>query len=111
LLAVDIDAIRSALGVVREALALLLQVKDLLPSGTKKEEAQARLEEAARSLDTAEAQLATELGYQLCKCTWPPQIMLSKGFVEYSEAFECPKCGTRFPPSQPGAPDGWRGAP
>ncbi|GEM77006.1 hypothetical protein [Vibrio sagamiensis] len=41
----------------------------------------------------AEAQIAQALGYQLCKCTFPPQIMLSVGYRDFEEAFECKLCG------------------
>ncbi len=107
----DIAAITSALQLGKEAIEFLKQVKDLLPTGSRRQEAEARLEEAERSLEMAEAQVAKGLGYRLCKCTWPPQIMFSKGFKEYDEVFKCPACGATFPPATPELPNNWRGAP
>lgn len=107
----DLTSFTSAVTLVREVIQLLGQVKNLLPSDPKRQEAERRLEEAERSLRLAEAKVATELGYQLCKCTWPPQIMISKGFNEYDEIFECPKCPQRFPPPTPDLANGGNEAP
>ncbi len=107
----DITAFTSALQLVKEGIQFLRQVKDLLPTDAKRQEAEERLNVAERSLQMAEAQVANELGYRLCKCTWPPQIMLSRGSKEYDEIFECPLCGKKFPPPIPDLPNDKRGAP
>ena len=107
----DIVAITSALQLGKEAVGFLKQVKDLLPTDSRRQEAERILEEAERSLEMAEAQVAKELGYRLCKCSWPPQIMLSKGFKEYNEVFECSACGGTFPPATPELSNTSRGAP
>jgi hypothetical protein len=84
-----ISGFRSALGLVRDA-------KDLLPAHQQKpiEEALHKAEAAAM---TAEAKLAVELGYRLCRCTWPPQIMTRSshgwGFTSY-ENWRCARCWT-----------------
>lgn len=58
-------------------LSILKQAADLLPKGNKKceqlDQAVARAEEALRRNESA---IAKELGFHLCKCTFPPQIML-----------------------------------
>lgn len=70
-----------------------------LPKGPEAEEAQRRLEEAQKALAASEAQLAQALGYELCKCTFPPIPMLSKGYHERHdvEIFECPNCRKQKP--------------
>lgn len=67
-------------------------VIDVLPK-KEKEEASEKLLEIENKLQAAEAQIAKGLGFELCKCTWPPQIMLLAGEVEYGEKFSCPACG------------------
>ena len=108
------SALASTLRLGKEAINLLRQVKNLVPTDSKRQEVEQKLREAECSLQLAEAEIvrvSKELGYELCKCTWPPQIMLSKGFEEYDEIFECPKCGRRFPPATPDLQNNWRGAP
>ena len=49
----------------------------------------------------AEAEIQKALGYELCKCQWPPVAMLTIGYFhrihgkhqEGDPVFECPKCG------------------
>lgn len=81
----------------RQAIGLVKQTKDLLPESHDKKAIEKSLEEADKAAKMAEAQIAQALGYRLCKCTFPPQIMLSKGYreVNYSqqEEFVCPLCG------------------
>ncbi|MGM0631771.1 MAG: hypothetical protein ACQETO_01205 [Pseudomonadota bacterium] len=40
----------------------------------------------------AEIEMAARLGYLLCQCTWPPQIMVMSGD---GELFTCPRCRRR----------------
>ena len=50
------------------------------------------IKEADTAFKLAESEIAQNLGYQLCRCTWPPQIMLSIEQEEHGEKFQCPKC-------------------
>lgn len=53
----------------------------------------------------AEVIVAKELGYQICKCTWPPQIATLIDCENYKEKFKCQKCGRLLPPdSSPPSP-------
>ena len=74
-------------------------IKSELPQGPKADESQEQIERAENALKAAEAQLAKELGYQLCQCTFPPQIMLSTGRhpVHDNEIFKCPACQKQKP--------------
>jgi hypothetical protein len=51
-------------------------LKAEFPKGSKADEVQTQIELAEDALQKSEAELAKNLGYQLCKCTFPPQIML-----------------------------------
>ena len=74
---------------------------DLMPVSTERNSAEEKLDEAAENLAFAEAELAKALGYKLCQCTFPPQIMLSKGRHERGdEVFRCNKCGKQEPSEQ-----------
>ncbi len=42
--------------------------------------------------------IAQALRYEICRCTFPPQIMLSQGYRENREHFQCPRCGNTWPP-------------
>jgi hypothetical protein len=79
----------------KTALDILKGVRELMPKGTKSEEAGKKLEEAEKSLKLSEAELARGLGYRICRCTFPPEIML---WNEQEKASFCAKCGHRYPP-------------
>lgn len=40
----------------------------------------------------AEIEMAARLGYLLCQCTWPPQIMV---LGDDGQLFRCPRCRRR----------------
>ncbi|WP_315772943.1 MULTISPECIES: hypothetical protein [unclassified Bradyrhizobium] len=67
----------------------------LLPAGQQRDKAQADLAKAETALDTSKAEIAKALGHKLCKCTFPPQIMLWK---EDLKTNVCPECGHQNPP-------------
>lgn len=92
-----IDAVRGVIGLFRDA-------KELLPE-EKKAAATLAIENSEKQITIAEAQMAQALGYQLCKCEFPPVIMLAVGTIEDHQTrtnkpvFECPSCGidTAYP--------------
>ena len=94
---VAFDALKLGLGLFRDAIGLARDVQSSLPEGEKKKTIDESLTRADVSSRTAEAQIAQSFGYTLCKCTFPPQIMLSQGMrpTAYLEAecVKCPKCG------------------
>jgi hypothetical protein len=94
------EALKSGLGLFKDAISIAKGAKDLLPSGKEKDTIAQSLEAAERATQLAEAQIAQALGYHLCQCTFPPQIMLSKGYQGYGERFECPKCRKGWPPPE-----------
>ena len=93
-------ALKSGLGLFKDAISVAKGAKDLLPSGGQKDAIEKSLDAAERATQLAEAQIAQALGYHLCQCTFPPQIMLSTGYKGDSERFECPKCKKGWPPPE-----------
>ena len=81
------------------ALALFRGMREALPAGPKRDEAQQKIEQAEEALEASKAELAKALGYNLCQCTFPPQIMLSTGrHPDYDEeVFKCPNCDKQEP--------------
>jgi monoamine oxidase len=93
-----IDGIKNALDLFRTAVGLAKDVKEALPESAKREAIGASIEQAERAARVAEAQVAQALGYHLCQCTFPPQIMLSIGLHEgVTERFKCPNCNKLEP--------------
>ncbi len=102
-------SVKIGLSLFGQAIGLAKQTKDLLPESQDKEAIARSLDEADKAAKMAEAQIAQALGYELCKCTFPPQIMLSNGYKEtnYSqqEEFVCPLCKkSSIPPPAPDLP-------
>ena len=91
----NFDPIKEALGLLGGVLSTLKQVRDMLPDGSQKETATNALNQAERQLGIAEAQVAEGLGYKLCQCTFPPQIMLFTGKEGH---YKCPECGYEVTP-------------
>lgn len=103
--AATIGQIKIAFDMFRSAIGLAKDVKESLPEGEKKRSITESLEAADRAAHIAEAQIAKSLGYQLCQCTFPPQIMLSIGYRGSVEYFRCPKCNKEYPPPEPAPRD------
>src|SRR4051794_27207358 len=82
---------------LRTALALVRDVQGVLPEGEKKAAICRSLAEAEKQIRSAEAQIAHGLGYQLCRCAFPPTPMLEVGEFESITLrrvviHECPRC-------------------
>lgn len=99
--ATAITAFKTSFDLVRSALGLVKDVKDALPEGEKKETLTLAIAEAEKASRIAEAQAAQALGYKVCQCTFPPQIMLSEGrHSDGDEIFRCPTCKKQEPSEQ-----------
>jgi len=73
--------------VSKDAITLLKSAFSLLPRGEKRDEAESKIKAAEEALKRSDAALAQKLGYQLCRCTYPPQIML---WHEQQKVTVCP---------------------
>jgi len=84
----DATAIMGGIGLVRGAIELLRDAKDLVPGSQKAKAIELALKQAEQALQHAEIRLANDLGYNLCKCTFPPQVALRAP----DGKMICPKC-------------------
>lgn len=94
-----IDQFSDYLRAGKETIVLLQAAVGLMPKGEDRTKVEAEIERAEHALKMSEARAAQSLGYKLCQCTLPPQIMLSKGYhdVHNVELFVCPQCDKQHP--------------
>jgi len=85
----DIDSLSKGLGLVTTAITTLKNVKELIPSGDKKQDVEKKLEETEKNIKIAEAEIAKGFNYQLCHRHFPPGIMLE---IEPYKS-KCDTCG------------------
>jgi hypothetical protein len=89
-----IDPIQTTVwaGAARAALELMRSASALLPKGREKKAIDLKLGGAEQALELSSAKLAQELGYPLCRCTFPPKPML---WDRSRNAFVCREPGCR----------------
>jgi hypothetical protein len=85
---VDIDSLGRGIGLFGSTFAIVKQIVDSLPNGTKKAQAIANLKRAEEEFKIAESNSAVLLGYEICRNHFPPVIMLSKD----NNDWQCPEC-------------------
>lgn len=101
------ESVKIGLSLFTEAMGLAKTVQEALPESVEKDQIERSLAEAKKAANLAEAQIANALGYKLCKCTFPPQIMLSQGYKDtgykHEEEYLCPNCKKSSipPPDKP----------
>lgn len=88
---IDFKMISEGIGMVRSVVEIIKTILTILPT-KERHEAALMLQKAEERLGVSEAKVAEGIGYQLCRCTWPPQIMLYAGDAEYGEKSRCPVC-------------------
>ena len=90
------DGLRSAISMVREARG---KSGDADHGKEETKLIEAALEKASTATAVAEAEVAKALGFELCKCQFPPIPMLTVGRIDIPDlkmrgpVYECPKCG------------------
>lgn len=93
------EALQTGFQLFKDAIGWAKNAKDKLPDGSQKTSVEESLAQAEKTGQLAEAQIAKALGYHLCHCSFPPQIMLTIGYDEHGrEQFRCPKCNMIAPP-------------
>lgn len=88
---IDVKMISEGVGMVRSVVETIKTILSILPTSDRNE-VTLTLQKAEKRLSLSEAKVAKGLGYELCRCTWPPQIMVYAGDAEYGEKFRCPAC-------------------
>jgi hypothetical protein len=86
------------LAAAKSLLDIFKGIRSELPKESEVEKVQKKIEEAESALKNSEAVLAKKLGFRLCKCSFPPQIML---WHAAERSHVCPACGDRFARPQP----------
>ena len=96
----DFTDLSELLSSVKGGIDVLKGARDLLPKGKNRDELENKIQAAEDILKRADAKLAKDLGYNLCQCTFPPQIMLWR---EPEQSYVCPSkaCGRRIVRSTP----------
>lgn len=89
-----LEAFTKGLTTLKEAIALVHSANKQLPAGEPRTAIQQKIEEAERAIQLGHAAMGQSLGFQLCHCTWPPQVMASTNYSEDTkiEQFTCPNC-------------------
>jgi hypothetical protein len=85
----EIETFAAALGLLKSAIGLAKDANDLAADSPKRKAAGVALAQAEQQLRLAEGRAAQSLGYDLCQCTFPPQISL----LQSDGSKRCPKCG------------------
>jgi hypothetical protein len=91
---IDPQKVAEWVGLAKTGTSLLRSAWQALPKGKDKDQIEHTLAAAESALHRSDAKLAQELDYHLCRCTFPPSIMLWK---EGLKAHVCPNpdCGRR----------------
>ena len=91
-------AFKSIFDGMRSAIDMLRDLKgSSQPSQKEGDLIDAALDKATKATAIAEAEVAKALGYELCKCEFPPVPMLTVGTHAgkpgvHGAVYECPKC-------------------
>jgi hypothetical protein len=100
---IDIGALTEGLGFLSGVITVLERLRALLPDGSEKNtvvEALKQAEQAEQKFKLAQAQVAQELGYEICRNHVPPGIMVSRDDVHW----KCPECGNERELDDPNIP-------
>ena len=84
-----VETIRSFISLAGQAIGVLKKGKELMPKGPQRDQVEKTIVEAQQAVELTEIKAAQALGYELCRCTWPPQICLR---IDGRDNM-CPKCG------------------
>lgn len=85
----DIGDFGSIITAMRNTVGLFKDAVSLLPMGKNRDEIKRLIDDADKKTGAFETDAAVKLGYPICRCTWPPQIMLQKK----KNIFHCDNCG------------------
>ncbi len=88
-----------ALGAAKSGFDLWKSVRESQATPEQEAEIEKAFGDAEKSRQLAIAEIGKAFGYQLCRCTLPPQVCLRTGYDEQTgeEKSKCPKCGQFYP--------------
>jgi hypothetical protein len=93
-----IQELTAFLSAGKAALDLFKGIREELPQDDRSKKLREQIDKAEEAFKKSEAELAKKLGYRLCRCTFPPQIML---WDKEQRRSVCQRCGDLHPPNQP----------
>jgi hypothetical protein len=95
-MSINLDGLKSGLALVTDVLKTMKGVKDLWPKGKERDQIESKVADAEKQLKLAESQIASSLGFRLCQCAFPPEVMLKPTGTDGNQVV-CPKCGAHWP--------------
>lgn len=106
------EAYTKGMAAVQCALDGLKAARDKLPEGEDKETVVKKIEEVEHAILHAKAEMGESMGYVLCQCTWPAQVMVLVGSSEEGkrDLLKCPNCGKQLsrPHKTEAGTGGWK---
>lgn len=93
-----LDALKSGVEAVASAYKMVRDYKASCKQSPEQDKlVDAAIDEAGKAAKIAEAQIAKALGYELCRCEFPPHAMLTVGYRSMGgrtkAIYECTRCG------------------
>lgn len=90
-----LEAYTKGMASLNGTIKLLKSAKEQLPNEEQRTLIEKKISEAEHTLQLGNAEIGQSLGFQLCQCTWPHQVMVSLGYSEDQnrEQFKCRNCG------------------
>ena len=88
----DLQSLSESFGFIKQTTGILKDLRDLIPKSADRKKLESTLEKAEREFALIETNVAHVLGYQLCRCSFPPQIMLLEKDNPSNSVYECPAC-------------------
>jgi hypothetical protein len=89
----DMSDLKLYVDTAKTLLDLFKSARQSLPDTPQRKEIDEKIKAAEDIMKRSDAKLARALGYSLCQCTFPPQIMLWK---EATKSRDCPSCGRQI---------------
>jgi len=93
-----VEAYTKGMTAMQGALDGLKAAKDKLPEGEDKATVLTKIEEVEHAILHAKAEMGESLGFVLCQCTWPAQVMVPVGPSGEGprDLLKCPNCGKQL---------------
>ena len=88
----DTHPIITSFALLKGAIDTITSAKSLINDPVKKQAAELAIKQAEQCLMQAEVTFAEDLGYEICRCTYPPNICPMTSLDVYT----CPVCETSY---------------
>ncbi len=106
ILAESFEHLGNAIRFARDGFGLWRDIKDAKVPPERAGDVERIFQNAEHEQQLAEAAIGKAFGYQLCRCTLPPQVCLKTGYDRETglEKSRCAACGTEYPEPEPEGP-------